>query len=232
MDFSVVLWKYLMWIKKICQGRGRTFLFPLKLLQCWVRDALIIKGILLLLVFCEVFAEQDFQGVRFSGKIDLSRIYFAPKSLRDPLVLYAPGVSAHLKIGGVRSDGVVYFGGHAFGGFYRGKVEEHKWKVVPSYFFGGGFLTGSIVQRTFLTGFGVGLLRSVITVYSPHKRCEEKTMMGYIEIMTETLLTDRISTEVSYRYVIALSQNTEDSCNEYKARATHHMFSLGVVLSL
>ncbi|MCY4414481.1 MAG: hypothetical protein OXC30_05835 [Alphaproteobacteria bacterium] len=189
--------------------------------------------LIILLMNPPAFLEaKDFVGLRIATKINVTSFSVFPKKISNPPSAWVPGASVHAYLGGLKGEGV-YYGGHAFACVERGVSEKSSWTLIPSHCWGGGLVTGAIVQKTFLTSFGLGCLQSIFSMKSPQgKKYNQEMFFGYVEIMTESLLTGALSSEVSYRYAFALSENAHQSKAIFEKRAAMHTFSVGIILHL
>jgi len=180
-----------------------------------------------------VYAANKFSGVRFNAGIGLTRHYMAIESGPN-FAFFAPTISGSLTAGRVLSNQSIYCGVHTFAHIMHGKEIVNKWHISPHYDYGLGVIFGSVVEDFFLTSIALGLKRAHYDTMYPYsqKVFEEKVPMMFFGIKTEGALTNRISSEVSYQYALALSQNPSAANVQYRQRTSMHIFSLGICIKL
>ncbi len=177
-------------------------------------------------------------GRRFSLRmrvgVELARFAVYPKALPDESVhTWSPGLSANVTAGALTGgQKQLYFAGRAFYGRTYG-ASDAKWFFDPRSYFGGGFVTGVVVEEAFLTTVALGVMRYSWDIgEQKNDLVNEKYTMAFVQLGSESMLSKLFSVEVMYRYAKALSSNDRNGHFAYRARPAAHTFSIGIVIRL
>ena len=177
----------------------------------------------------------DFSGIRLGTQIGLSLHYMEPQrpnSASSGISFFSPAIKGNILAGNVTSE-VVYWGLAAFGSYLYGKERSNHWTVVPRHDMGMGVVLGSVVENTFLTSISFGVKKTRYDIADGNGPSAAESMnMVFFGVRTEGALTDKLSSEVSYDYSLALSREGGESHYRYAKRTTAHMFGIGLVLRL
>ena len=172
-------------------------------------------------------------SARVKGALAWARHEVKPEVLPETsLVVWSPGLSASMTVGSFLQNKDVFVGGVIFGGKSHGATDAD-WFFEPKGFFGGGVVTGVVVESTFLTTISLGVARHAWNIGPTRQSlCEDKKNMAFVQFGSESMLDKRFSIEVSYRYDKALSTAEKEDQFKYRSRASVHTFSIGLIVRL